>query len=463
MSLPWESLAAGPVLIGLNAFFVLGEYAVVAARPAQIEALRARGARRAAAAMERLKASPASAIGAIQVCITMTNLLLGWIGEPAMSELIRFLAAPLANVLPDAVFRAVSTGLSFILVTLLTVVFSELLPKAMTLRFVELAARLTAAPVLAIQRVIFPLVWVMNATANAVTRPLGLGRVEDFENEQVTVDELRILANRAAADGVVTPRERAIVLNALAIGVRSARQVMVPRLKVAYLEVRRSMEENLELTNQHLFSRYPLCDGGLDQVIGVVRTTEFLAAYHAGGDSSMLPLISRPPLFVPESATLDRLLESFRERNTQLAFLVDEYGGVEGIVTLRDVVDELLGEHASATLPPQAGAAADGRSAGDPAGDGTAALTDGEFVVPGDLPIHELAQRLRRSDGWPTAAEGRSGAAQQPVTVGGFLTARLQRIPRPGETLTVDGVTLRVLEADRRAVRRVAVRAADAA
>src|SRR3712207_1842433 len=273
MSLPWESLAAVPVLIGLNAFFVVGEYAVVATRPAQIESLRARGSRRAAAAIERLKASPASAIGAIQVCITMTNLLLGWIGEPAMSELIRALASPLVNVLRGPVFTAVSTGLSFILVTLLTVVFSELLPKAMTLRFVELAARLTAVPVLAIQRAIFPLVWVMNATANAVTRPLGLGRVEDFENQQITLDELRLMADQAAADGVVTPRERSIVLNALAIGLRTARQIMVPRIKVAFLDVRRSMDENHAVIGERLFTRLPLCDGGLDHVLGVVRST----------------------------------------------------------------------------------------------------------------------------------------------------------------------------------------------
>jgi putative hemolysin len=447
MSFSWESLAAVPVLIGLNAFFVVGEYAVVAARPAQIQSLRAAGARRAAAAIERLKASPASAIGAIQVCITMTNLLLGWIGEPAMSDLIRALAAPLANVLPDAVFRTVSTGLSFILVTLLTVVFSELLPKAMTLRFVQAAVRVTAVPVLAIQRVIYPLVAVMNATANAVTRPLGLGRVEDFENQQVTVDELRILANQAAADGVVTPRERAIVLNALAIGIRAARQIMVPRLRVAFLDVRRSMDENLEVTNQYLFSRYPLCDGGLDNVIGVVRTTEFLAAHYAGGDTAVLPLISRPPAFVPESVKLDRLLEAFHERGTQLMFLVDEYGGVEGIVTLQDVFDELLGEHAVAAPAPA--------RAGAPGDDGAAAAAAGELVVRGDVPIHELAQRLGR-DGW-----GESVIASTPqhvATVAGLLIAHFQRVPGIGEEAAIDGVRLRVLEADRRAIRRVGVR-----
>lgn len=455
MSLPWESLAAVPVLIGLNAFFVVGEYAVVATRPAQIESLRAKGSRRAAAALERLKASPASAIGAIQVCITMTNLLLGWIGEPAMSELIRALASPLVNVLPAPVFTAVSTGLSFILVTLLTVVFSELLPKAMTLRFVELAARVTAVPVLAIQRAIYPLVWVMNVTANSVTRPLGLGRVEDFENQQVTVDELRILANQAAADGVVTPRERAIVLNALAIGLRSARQVMVPRLKVQFLDVRRSMDENLEAVNQYLFNRLPLCDGGLDHVIGIVRANEFLAAYYAGGDASMLPLISKPAVFVPESLTLDRLLGAFHEHQTEIVLLVDEYGGIEGIVTLQDVVDELLGEPAPleplgrATVPSPGGASAT-QSLPAPA-----ASADGEFTVPGDTPVHELAQRLARP-GWP--ADPQRGAAHRAVTVAGVLLAHFHRIPRPGEQATVDGVRLRVADADRRVVRRVGVR-----
>jgi CBS domain containing-hemolysin-like protein len=328
----------------MNAFFVVSEYAVVATRPAQIQSLRARGYRRAAAAMERLKDSPASAIGAIQVCITMTNLLLGWIGEPAMSELLRTTFRPFAAVVPPAVFTGISTGLSFILVTLLTVVFSELLPKALTLRFVDLAARTTAVPVLNIQRAIYPLVWVMNATANAVTRPLGLGRVEDFENQQITIDELRLMADQAAADGVVTPRERAIVLNALAIGVRSARQIMVPRVKVAYLDVRRPMEENHDVLMRYLFSRMPLCDGGLDHVIGVVRSTEFLEAYAGGGDSAMLPLLARPPIYVPESVSLDRLLSVFHDSRRQLVFLVDEYGGVEGIVTLRDVFTELLGE-----------------------------------------------------------------------------------------------------------------------
>src|SRR5688572_20325659 len=170
MPLQWALLVV-PLLIGLNAFFVVSEYAVVAVRPAEVQQLRARGRVRSADAIEALKADPTSAIGAIQVCITMTNLLLGWIGEPAMSALLHQLFGPAIRLWPN-LLSPVSTLLSFIVVTLLTVVFSELLPKAMTLRYVELAASVSAAPVLAIQKGIYPLVWLMNKMANLVTRPL---------------------------------------------------------------------------------------------------------------------------------------------------------------------------------------------------------------------------------------------------------------------------------------------------
>ena len=341
MSLGW-SLASVPLLIALNAFFVISEYAVVAARPATIQALRQRGRTRAADAMERLKEDPTSAIGAIQVCITMTNLMLGWIGEPAMSAVLQIPFAPLIEWSPT-VFRAVSTALSFILVTLLTVVFSELLPKALTLRYVEPAAAATAVPVLAIQRAIFPLVWLMNKLANMVTRPLGLGSVEEFEGEGITADELRLLANQAAADGVVTPREQSLILNALTIGKRRANEIMVPRTRAVHLDLRWPMEENVRVAEQFLYSRLPLCDGGMDRVVGIVRTRELLTAYHAGADTAVLSLIALRPVFAPERVTLDGLIQRFRDQRTEMIFLVDEYGGVEGIVTQRDVLDELLG------------------------------------------------------------------------------------------------------------------------
>jgi len=353
MSLGW-SLAAVPFLIGLNAFLVVSEYAVVATKPVQLEALRARGWRRAAGAMAGLQADPAGTIGAIQVCITMTNLLLGWIGEPAMSAVLERLFGAVIAVWPG--FTVVSTALSFIVVTLLTVVFSELLPKALTLRYVLPAAALTAVPVAALRVATGPLVWVMTRTANAVTRPLGLGRVEDFEKQQVTVDELRLLAMQAAEDGAVTPRERSLILNSLTVGRRRTKEIMVHRTRVEWFDLNASMDENMRVMDEHLYSRLPVCDGGLDDVVGVVSAKEFLTAYHAKGETPILRLIARPPVFVPELATLDQLLTLIHEKRAEMLFVVDEHGGVEGIVTLQDVVDELLGEGVEGEVKPQVNA-----------------------------------------------------------------------------------------------------------
>jgi magnesium and cobalt exporter, CNNM family len=445
MELRW-ALSAVPVLIALNAFFVAAEYALVAIRGPQIEALRRRGRARAAAAMARLKADPASAIGAIQVCITMTNLLLGWVGEPAMTEVLGMLFAPLADLVPPALFRGVSLGLSFVVVTLATVVFSELLPKALTLRYVPRVAVFTAVPVLFVLRAVRPLVWLMNTMADLVTRPLGLGSVTDMEKEWHTAEEIRQIASQAAEHGALTLQERALVLNSLALGRRRARQIMVPRTRVVYLDLRRPMEENRRVINDYLHTRFPLCDGGLDRVAGWVPTKEFLAAYHAAGDVQVLLLLARKPVFQPENITLDRLLTTFHRDRTGMVFLVDEYGGVEGIVTLQDVVDELLAGLARPDDRATKGALATPSATAE--GPAEAPAPPAPLEVAGDTPVHELAARLGRPE-W--AAD--DGA----VTVGGVVVSRLGRVPAAGEEVTVDGVRLRVLDSDGKVVRRLAV------
>jgi CBS domain containing-hemolysin-like protein len=437
MSLGW-SLALVPLLIALNAFFVAAEYALVAIRSPQIELLRRTGRRASARAMTRLKADPAGAIGATQVCITMTNLLLGWIGEPAMGEVLRALFRPAVRILPPAVFEGVALALSFIVVTLLTVVFSELLPKALTLRYVPAVAALTAVPVVGVLHVARPLVWLMNRMANAVTRPLGLGSVEAMEKEWHTAEEIRQITAQAFEQGALTTRERSLILNALALGRRRARQIMVPRVRVAYVDLKRPMDENRRVINEYLHTRLPVCDGGMDHVIGWVSTKEFLSAYNAAGDSTVLQLILRPAVFEPETIPLERLLTVFHEQKTELVFLVDEYGGVEGIVTLQDVVDELLAELAPSGRPTRPGEGARGPGAG--------AAT--RFTVPGDTPLHEVAARLGVPE-W--------SAAGTAATVGGWMVRRLARVPNAGEVVDGDGVSLRAVEVDGRAVRRVEV------
>jgi putative hemolysin len=431
-------LLAVPLLIGLNAFFVCSEYALVAVRPAQLDLLRQRGRRRAAQSMQTLKKDPASAIGAIQVCITLTNLLLGWIGEPAMSAVLMWTFEPVIALAPGMLIP-VSVAMSFLIVTLLTVVFSELLPKAMTLQYVLVATVLTASPVVLIMRIVRPIVSLMNGMANLVTRPLGLGKVQDLEQPQVTAQEIRAMTVEAAAGGVLSTGERSMILNALALGRRKANQIMVPRIRVQYLDLRRSMDENRQVMNEYLHSRLPLCDGGMDKVIGVVHVKEFLSAYHAAGDSSVLSLIARPAFFAPEATALNKLLAMFHEHRTEMIFLVDEYGGMEGIVTLKDVVDELVGEIHEMTQQPAAHAVLPIPRL---------RVATGPMVVPGDMPLHELAEQIERHD-WP----GETSAA----TINGLIVEQLGHVARTGETLTIDHVRLRVVESDERSVRRVEV------
>ncbi len=334
-----------PLLIAMNAFFVAAEYALVALRTSQIEPMRQRGYVRTARALIRLKDDMASAIGAIQVCITMTNLLLGWVGEPAMSALIERALAPLDVVIPRTISTVVSTAAGFIVVTLLTVVLSELLPKALTLQHTQTVARLTMSPMLGIMRGIAPLVWLMNGMANLTTRLLGLGPVE-IEGRPMTAEEIGIVAAESGAAGTLTPRERSLILNTLALGRRRAREIMVPRVHIAHLDLKHTMRENLEIVEQRLFTRLPLCDGSMDKVVGIVDAKAFLTAYRDDptDDTTILRLIARAPAFAPVNVSLDRLLTLFSENRTEMLLLVDEYGGVDGLVTVRDVIDELVAD-----------------------------------------------------------------------------------------------------------------------
>jgi putative hemolysin len=416
-----------PLLIALSAFFVASEYVVVTMRPSQIEELKKRAWRFTAWSVDSLKAQPARAIAALQICLTVSGLLLGSFGEPVMARLLEAAFGRLVEV--GSAFHIAAGALSFALVTLLTVVFSELLPKALTLRYVPYVAILTAVPTYWILRATKPFVWLMHRMANLATVPLGLGRVEDMEAATShSPDEIRLMTHEAADTGSLSEQERSVILNALSLGRRPAKQIMVPRVRVAYLDLQRDMNENRSVMNEHLYSRLPLCDGGMDRVIGVVHTKEFLSAYNAEGDSSVLGLIARPPLFAPESIALDQLLVLFDRKKAQMAFLVDEHGGVEGLVTLRDVVDELVGE---------------------PLEIGGAETLDGRLELAGETPLHETREALGKPD-W--------GADETVLTIGGLIASRLGRIPRPGEEVEVEGVNIRVVESDARAVRKVSVK-----
>jgi magnesium and cobalt exporter, CNNM family len=337
----WTQLLLLPVLIAANAFFVAAEYAVVSVRRPQIHVLESRGYTRSAGWLARLRGRMSSTLGGIQVCITMTNLLLGWLGEPAMTRIIHVLLSPLGYALPAAWEAGISVAIAFICVTLATVILSELLPKALTLQHTLFVGRMVALPLLTILWCIYPLVWLMDRLAHLTSRALGLGPVR-IEDPPMGVEELKAVAQEAGDHGSLGLQEQKLILNTLGLAGMRADDVMVPRVHVSSLDLRRTMAQNREVMEEHLYSRLPLCNGGMDHIIGIVYTKEFLAAYPEASDSSILQLICRPAVFAPTTLSLDRLLALFLEKHSRMIVLVDEYGGVDGIVTLTDVMDQLL-------------------------------------------------------------------------------------------------------------------------
>ena len=413
MSLLLELLAV-PILIALNAFFVMAEYAMVAVRSSQIEQIRLRSPK-AAAAVRKLRDNMSSAIGTIQLCITMSNLVLGSVGEPVMAKVLEM---PLGKLADDPKFRPVSLVMSFVLVTLLTVILSELVPKAVSLQYTVTVARFTAGPILLVRNILRPFVWVMDTLANLTTKSLGLGEVK-IGDDVVTADELGHITREAGEAGSLTTREQTLILNSLSLGKRTAAEVMVPRVKVNYLDITRSLDENLAVIGSYLFSRMPLCDGGMDHVLGVVYTKEFYAAYQELSDTTdpsvLLMLIAKQPIFAPMTIDLDQLLQRFHDDKSHLVFLVDEHGGVQGIVTLTDVVNELVGPIIEGT---------DTR---------ILARDSKSMTVRAELPIAHLARYMHLPN-WAAEADVRS--------VGGLMTSELGRVPHKGETLEIDGVKL---------------------
>lgn len=335
-----SQLALLPLLILANAFFVAAEYAVIAVRKSQISSLTRRGSR-SAVWLTRLRENLAATLGGIQICITMTNLLLGWIGEPAVTRLLMDLFSIFGTALPELQTRGISTAIAFVIVTLTTVILSELLPKALTLQHTLLIARYISGPLLLVLIAIRPLVWLMDRSANLLSRTLGLGEVR-IEELPASIEELKAIARDAGERGSLGPQEQALILNTLGLSDLRGEDVMVPRVKVAYLDLRRSMEQNREVMEQYLYSRLPLCNGSMDTVVGIVYTKEVLAACPEGSDSPVLQLLCRPAIFAPSNVSLDRLLALFLEKNSRMIILVDEYGGVDGLVTLTDVMNQLL-------------------------------------------------------------------------------------------------------------------------
>jgi putative hemolysin len=314
-------------LVAGNAFFVIGEYSVVTARRSKLAAREGAGARAAL----RLMSDPVRVISTVQVGITAIGILTGALAEP----LVR-------GLLGDAIPSWLTYVLAFAVVTYLSVVFGELVPKALTLDRAETLAALVARPIELISIAVRPVVWVLQGSATWLLRPFGVHEVIAGESIR-TAGELRALVDEAEESGVIPRAQEELLHNVFDFPDREARDIMVPALDVDWLDAGLTPGEALDRVVATPHGRYPVGRGSLDRLAGIVHVRDLVAALRAG-HAGTIETLARPALIVPETKDVGGLLRAQREQAAQLAVVVDEYGAVAGIVTLEDVLEELVGE-----------------------------------------------------------------------------------------------------------------------
>jgi CBS domain containing-hemolysin-like protein len=334
---PTLGLIAAMVLVLINGFFVAAEFALVKVRPTQIDPHAQRGDRRGKVARHMVRHLDAY-LSATQLGITLASLALGWIGEPAFAWMIEPLVMRVPGASP-ALVHSISLTVAFLSITILHIVIGELAPKSLAIRKPEPTTLWIAIPLWVFFKITYPAIWVLNHTANFILRLFGIEPVTEAEMGHDEEELRRLLAS--STGGSLTHQKRRILDNVFTFSTRPVRKIMVPRADVVYLSTSRPMEQNIALARGSGHTRLPLVASDLDHILGFVHIKDL---FRSTSPPSTLDEVRREIAFVPETLTLDRLLHRMRLESAHLAAVLDEYGGVSGIVTLENVLEEIVGE-----------------------------------------------------------------------------------------------------------------------
>lgn len=325
-------------LVALNGFFVAAEFAIVKVRASQIALEKGNFSKKAA---QNIINNLDGYLAATQLGITLASLGLGWVGEDVMSRIILNVMNGLGLSISESMAHSIALPVAFATLTILHIVFGELAPKSLAIRY-PTTTTLTISVALRIFYYAFrPFIWLLNGLANLVLKLFGVKPVT--EQEIHSEDELKLIIAESEEGGAIEPNERELIQNVFDFDDRIVRQVMVPRVKISGLRSSLSMQETMEVVLREGYSRFPVFEHSLDEIIGIVHAKDIIAAYVQKADKT-LKEIMRPAHFIPESKRIDVLLREFQRRKTQMAIVVSEFGGTIGIVTLEDILEELVGE-----------------------------------------------------------------------------------------------------------------------
>lgn len=328
------------LFVFLNGFFVAAEFAIVKVRSSQLE-LKAQAGSRTAILSKRIVSHLDAYLAATQFGITIASLALGWIGEPVVSKIIKELIALFGLELAPNILSTISLITAFVIITILHIVLGELAPKSLAIQRSEQTTLAVAYPLHAFYWLCRPFIWMLNGIANFILKLVGLHTVS--EQEVYSSDELRYLVDQAKESGNVDSAEFDIIQNAFDFSERTARQIMVPRTQVVAIDANDYDEKTLEFVIEEGYSRIPCYEDNIDNTIGVVHLKDILKKMRINGTVDIRSII-RPVSFTPETKRIGQLLKEFQVKHQQIAMVLNEYGGVEGVITMEDILEELVGE-----------------------------------------------------------------------------------------------------------------------
>jgi CBS domain containing-hemolysin-like protein len=409
-------------LVVLNAFFVASEFAIVKVRGSQLDALVDEGNLRAVFA-KHVRAHLDAYLSATQLGITLASLALGWIGEQFLARMLQP-AFALVNVHSHALVSTVSITLAFFGITFLHIVFGELAPKYIAISNPLPVSLLLARPLGAFYIIFKPAIWLLNKSSNFVLQKLL--RIKPVAGAELahSEEELRLILDQSEKSDEVSALGRDLLVNALDLRRRVVRDIMTPRGEVVFLDIEVSFEENVKKALESRHTRFPLCRGHLDNTIGLIHIKELVPMMRDPHPD--LLRIKRELIPVPEMMSLEKLLSLFLSKHAHLAIVVDEYGGTVGMVTLENVLEEIVG---------------DIQDEFDTEKDEFREINENEFLVDGAVGLYELRDLA-----------GLELESADVSTIGGYVTHLLGHLPKQGEQVRIDNYLVTISQTDGRRV-----------
>jgi len=416
-------------LILVNALYVAAEFAAVSVRRSRLHQLSEDGNPFAAWLLPVVE-SPAALdryIAACQIGITLSSLVLGAYAQATVAVWLTPYFGSLAG-LQDVVAQSTSAVVVLLVLTVAQVVFAELVPKSIALQYPTQTALYTLVPMIASQWVYRPFITWLNGTGLLILRLVGAQH--QAHRHIHSPEEIELLIAESRDGGLLEPDEHRRLQRALRLNLRQARQLMVPRRRIAAIDIDSPLNEVVTVVTQSPFSRMPVYRGSIDNIVGILRTKDLARWFVEGRPGVTLADLIRPVPSVHESVTADRILKDLRERRSHQALVVDEFGGTAGLVTLADVLTELLGH------------VGDEFKSGHPAAE---TLPDGRVRLPGEMGVDDAASFLQTT--WDTDA----------TSVGGMVTEALGHLPAPGEAVTIGDFEFTVEQVADRTLQSVTV------